>query len=521
MRVWSRSIAVSFILAACTAKGPAPSGAESPAPTVASPVQAEATKFADVVARTTRSVVLLLNTRADGSVTYGAGFLVGPGLVLTSEHVIIDAAKLGAMLHRPGRTSYTPMDGGLSRFLFENQSDIVVARAIAGDTTSDLALVQIDVDTSGHPTLAMAREDAMPGERIIALGHPQEMVWSFTQGIVGTIQQGAIQHDAAISHGSSGGPLLNTRGEVVGVNIAKVMSEAAGLSLARPIALAGRYLGDGSMVSSVSLDRTTPEAAALSCWHAQEIGRVETGECFDWEAAFTSFSSVAEEAVRLASPSVAARIRARVAAPDFREHWLADAKRHAAGYFVEGSNAPLDVPQTDDIPPEVTLARAEADREDARVLREHPDLRGLYADRRKPARMQARLRLGIRVDRVVATADDRAWVELAGRNQDGSLYRFSELYVRLGGHWVQRSAPLPEDAATLPPSFAPPLGTYAGFRAHTLEKLLRDPESLRSARRPLYVLPTTVPAPAAVPSLERTTPTCTAALCSGKQKGAS
>jgi len=52
--------------------------------------------------------------------------------------------------------------------------------------------------------------------------------------VVGAIEKSAIQHDAAISHGSSGGPLLNSRGEVVGINIAKVLSEPRGLGFARP-----------------------------------------------------------------------------------------------------------------------------------------------------------------------------------------------------------------------------------------------------------------------------------------------
>src|SRR5262249_11328262 len=152
----------------------------------------------------------------------------------------------GAMLYRPGRSTYTPMDGGLSRFLFENQADVVAAREVAGDDTSDLALVKIEADTSRYPVLTLATEAPKPGDRVFALGHPQETGGPVTQGVVGAIQQGAIQHAAAISHGSSGGPLLNARGEVVGINVAKVVSEASGLAFARPIALASRYLGERS-----------------------------------------------------------------------------------------------------------------------------------------------------------------------------------------------------------------------------------------------------------------------------------
>jgi hypothetical protein len=454
------------------------------------------------------SVVLLLNTHADGTMTYGAGFLVGPGLVLTSEHVVASAHKLGAMLYKSGRTSYTPMDGGLSRFLFENQADILAVREVGGDTTSDIALMQLDVDTSGYPTLQLAEGEVKPGDRVIALGHPQELVWSFTQGMVGTIQQGAIQHDAAISFGSSGGPLLSQRGEIVGINIAKVVNESPGLSFARPIALAGRYLGP-VVASPAPLDLSTPEAAALSCWRAQEIGRLETGDCFDWDTSFAVFRSVAEDAIVMASPAVQARLRTEIAAPGFRDRWIADGKRHAAAYFVGGVTPPAEAPALDVVPAGLASAKSAAEREKQNVLREHPDLRALYADRKTPADWQARLRLGIRVERTLAVDDNRTWVELAGRNPDGSIYRFSELYVRIAGRWLQRLPPLAEDMAVLPSSLAPSLCTPANYRAGTLEKLLRGPRSLSAAKAaPPIVPPPIVKKPGP--------PACTADLCAGK-----
>jgi hypothetical protein len=453
------------------------------------------------------SVVLLLSTHADDSVTYGAGFLVGPGLVLTSEHVVASGRKLGAMLYKSGRATYTPMDGGLSRFLFENQADIVGIHEIGGDATSDIALMRLDGDTTGYPTLPMASDEMRPGERVIALGHPQELVWSFTQGMVGTIQQGAIQHDAAISYGSSGGPLLNLRGEIVGINIAKVTSESPGLSFARPIALAGRYLGP--VTSPAPLDLATPEAAALSCWRAQEIGRVETGDCFDWETSFAAFRAVAEDALAMAPPSVHARLRAEITAPNFRERWIEEARRSAAAYFVSGLSRP-EAPPLEVVPDGLVRAKAAAEREEAQVLREHPDLRGLFGDRKRPALLQARLRLGIRVERTFAVDGHRAWVELAGRNPDGSIYRFSELYVKNGSRWLQRLPPPADDIATMPSTFAPSLYTPVNYRARKLEKLLREPESLRTARE---VLPLPIVKKAASGE-------CTAALCKAKTGGA-
>jgi hypothetical protein len=513
MRLSFVSLGLGVVLAACTSRSPAPSdGARATAPSGASAsATAEAPTFTDLIAHSMPSVVLLLNTHADGTITYGAGFLVGPGLVLTSEHVVASAIKLGAMLYKAGRNSYTPMDGGLSRFLFENQADVLAVREVRGDSTSDIALMQLDVDTSGYPTLPVAEGEVKAGDRVIALGHPQELVWSFTQGMVGTIHQGAIQHDAAISFGSSGGPLLNPRGEIVGINIAKVTSESPGLSFARPIALAGRYLGP--VASPVALDLSTPQTAALSCWRAQEIGRVETGDCFDWDTSFTVFRGIAEEAIGMATPPVQARLRAAIDAPDFRDRWIEDGKRHAAAYFTSGLEPSVEAPALDVVPAGLARAKATAEREEERVLGQHPDLRDLYAERKKPAFWQSRLRLGMRVERTFAVDDHRAWVELAGRHPDGSIYKISELYVKVGERWLQRLPPLDDDMAALPRSFAPSLCTSAGYRAGKLEKLLRDPGSLRAAR----AVPAAIPLPIVKKSHSGA---CTAALCAGKSGGA-
>jgi S1-C subfamily serine protease len=451
-----------------------------------------------VVERAMPAVVLLLNTRADGKITYGAGLVVGDGLVLTSQHVVTDSKTLGAILYRPGRPGYTPMDGGLSRYLFENQKDVVSAELVSGDTTSDLALVKIAGDTSNVPRLPMAKEPIKPGDRVLSLGHPQETVWSFTEGVVGAIQQGAIQHDAAIGPGSSGGPLLNAKGEVVGINVAKVVSEPRGLAFARPMAFASRYLGDNIGAALGPLDQSTAEAAAVSCWRGQEIGRIDVGECFDWEFAWSEMLRLSAEATKAGSAEDKARIKAMLDAKSAKENFIAEGKRHAAGFFIdyETSAKKEKMKASASTSREVQAAKDQADHEEQELFKKHPELRAVHADLEDPKLFKARLKLGIRAGRV-APIGDHAWVELVGRNPDGSLYAFSELYVKVGDRFLQRYPSTVEDEARLPANFPAPLETYRKYRAHKLawllsgEKLSCDPEMPGKANETLPSHPTT------------------------------
>lgn len=119
----------------------------------------------DILSRALPSVVLLLAARPDGTTGYGSGLIVShDGLVITNLHVVAQARSLTALMYRKDRLSYTPMDGGLARYLFENQKELVPARLVRGDTTSDLALVKLDAHTSQVPLLALSDRDIQPGE---------------------------------------------------------------------------------------------------------------------------------------------------------------------------------------------------------------------------------------------------------------------------------------------------------------------------------------------------------------------
>jgi serine protease Do len=145
----------------------------------------------------------------------GSGFIIDPsGLILTNYHVIANASKIVV---------------GLSD---ESQFD---AKVIGSDEKTDIALLKID---AGHPLPAVVLGDSdrlETGEAVLAIGNPFGLEHTVTSGIVSAkgrhIGAGPydnfIQTDASINPGNSGGPLINARGEVIGVNTA-IFSRSGG-----------------------------------------------------------------------------------------------------------------------------------------------------------------------------------------------------------------------------------------------------------------------------------------------------
>ncbi len=174
----------------------------------------------------------------------GSGFLIdSKGLVLTNAHVV----------DRVDQVIVTLADG--------DQFD---GHVVGTDPITDLALLKIDGDIQAYMAPLGNSEELEVGDWAIALGTPYGLERTVTLGIVSSLHRNInslgfsdkrldlIQTDAAINPGNSGGPLVNQRGEVIGINTLVRSGPGAGLGFAIPINLARRVseqlLRDGQVV---------------------------------------------------------------------------------------------------------------------------------------------------------------------------------------------------------------------------------------------------------------------------------
>ena len=155
----------------------------------------------------------------------GSGFIIDPkGLIVTNNHVIEDADKIKVKL-----TDDSEYD----------------AEVVGRDPSTDLALIKIEPQKSLTPLKMGSSEDLQVGQWVVAIGSPFGLEQTVTAGIVSAkgriIGSGPydnfIQTDASINPGNSGGPLLNLKGEVIGINTA-IIASGQGIGFAVPAEVA-------------------------------------------------------------------------------------------------------------------------------------------------------------------------------------------------------------------------------------------------------------------------------------------
>jgi S1-C subfamily serine protease len=188
----------------------------------------------------------------------GSGFLIDTsGHILTNYHVVQGAQTIEVTL------------GDQSRFK---------AKMIGADSRNDIALIQID--PKGRKLVPLPLGDSrnlLVGQRVLAIGNPFGFQSTLTTGVVSslgrTVQTSdstfideAIQTDAAINRGNSGGPLLNSHGEVIGINSAIYAPNGttAGIGFAIPINTARRVADD--LITQGRVRRATLGVEGRALW---------------------------------------------------------------------------------------------------------------------------------------------------------------------------------------------------------------------------------------------------------------
>ena len=168
---------------------------------------------------------------------------VGTGVIFTEDGYIL--------------TNHHVVEGGCECSVMLSTGHVYEAKYVASDAENDLAVLK--VEQTGLPAAELVDSDTLTvGDKVYAIGNPLgvELRGTFTDGIVSAINRDVqvdsrtmtlIQTNAALNSGNSGGPLINDCGQVVGINVVKMMSSydtVEGLGFAIPTASMERIVGD-------------------------------------------------------------------------------------------------------------------------------------------------------------------------------------------------------------------------------------------------------------------------------------
>jgi serine protease Do len=204
--------------------------------------------------------------QSQAQVGTGSGVIISEdGYIVTNNHVIKDASEIEITLNN--KKSYQ-------------------AKLIGTDSKMDIALLKIDTDEK-LPYTAFGNSDSVKvGEWVLAVGNPYNLTSTVTAGIVsakarnlGTSGiQSFIQTDAAVNPGNSGGALVNTRGDLVGINtmISSMTGSYVGYSFAVPSNIARKIIEDIMEFGNVQRGILGVEGGELNAPVSKELGIKET-----------------------------------------------------------------------------------------------------------------------------------------------------------------------------------------------------------------------------------------------------
>lgn len=209
------------------------------------PSNASTSDYSKLYQETNNSVVLITSTLPLGT-AQGSGFVYDTeGRIVTNNHVI---------------------DGANSITVTFINGTVLPATVVGADPFSDIAVIKVNATVSLLKPLKLGSSSALKvGEPVLAIGNPYGLADTLTSGIVSAVGRemdsasgylivDVIQTDAAINPGNSGGPLLNLKGEVVGINTAIPSQTSSGIGFAVPSDTIARELP--SLISTGKYDQS-------------------------------------------------------------------------------------------------------------------------------------------------------------------------------------------------------------------------------------------------------------------------
>lgn len=240
-------------------------------------VEGERTDFTSAAEKTVNTVVHVKNTSVYTGNSYmrffygdepkrigtGSGVIVSPdGYILTNHHVIEDATAIE---------------------ITTNDNKKYTAELIGSDPTADIAVLKIEADRP-LPSISFGNSDnTRIGEWVLAVGNPFNLNSTVTAGIISAKSrdlseydgknESYIQTDAAVNQGNSGGALVNTRGELIGINtaITSVSGGFVGYSFAVPSNIARKIFEDILEYGNVQKGLLGVQGSALNSDLAAEL----------------------------------------------------------------------------------------------------------------------------------------------------------------------------------------------------------------------------------------------------------
>ncbi|MDM7923056.1 MAG: tetratricopeptide repeat protein [Pyrinomonadaceae bacterium] len=231
----------------------------------------------DLVRRIKPSAVAIETFDNKGNVvSRGSGFFIGPDRVVTNRHVI----------ERSNRVEVHLMDG----------KKFVVRGVLAVDGEGDLALLQVEVPRGLAVPLPIVRTAPQEGESIVVVGNPFGLEGSVSNGIVSAVRDIAgygriIQITAPISPGSSGSPVVNMYGQVIGVATLQA-AEGQSLNFAVPAErILSLRVGEAQTVSSLTAESGKNKRAAAERFYSQGVAQLSRD---DYERALPYFERAVE-----------------------------------------------------------------------------------------------------------------------------------------------------------------------------------------------------------------------------------